>query len=547
MIGKIAPSGSGFAEALAYALNLKSEHQKLSKSELAEKFPEVAPTPDDPGWEEGVRHRIIGGTMSGETEPELRREFAAVRKLRPEVKNPLISLSVRKAPGDTISLRMWEEIGGRVVEGLGLRGCPFLVVQHRDKDDHIHLVASRIRLDGKTVSDSKSYEKVERVMRKVEIDYGLERVLNSSEVYDRAPTWWEHRLVNERGTLSPKLEMQARISVVLEDRPTATQFINRLREAHGIETIFRVGEGGAPCGVAFSYGGVAMSGGALGRGYTWKKLQERGLSYGERDVEAVKRSGEGARPRGQSVAGQERAIGRAARPVGDAGRSVVHDRTGGGAVQEAAVGRDGREDQGQQYSTRPGAPRGGRQPGPAGLPEAEATNGGGGVFSAACHESAAGGPFQDGLTMPQHDLATIDFHPDIGGYTDYEFILGLGGMEQSAAGLEGNQQLERTQWGGLGRPSRPNILSDVGAVNNPIHAAGVESMDYPSSPNPAAGTSGFRDGVREAIREVDDYMKDFWQEDAQYRAAIPTDIGEVAGSGADVEIETEAIIDIMML
>src|SRR2546421_357776 len=169
MIGEIAPSGGSFAGALAYALRLKIEDRKLSKEELTKKFPEVSPTPDDPGWKEGVRHRTIGGNMSGETERELKNEFAVVRYLRPDIKNPLMSLSVRKAPNDTINLQTWEEIAERTVESLGLEGCPFLIVQHRDKDDHIHILASRIRLDGKVISDSKSYEKVEKAMREVEI------------------------------------------------------------------------------------------------------------------------------------------------------------------------------------------------------------------------------------------------------------------------------------------------------------------------------------------------------------------------------------------
>jgi Relaxase/Mobilisation nuclease domain len=192
--------------------------------------------------------------MSGETERELRREFAAVRSLRPDIQNPAMSLSVRKAPSDSVSLQTWDEIAERTIKGLGLQGCPFLVVQHRDKDDHIHIIASRIRLDGKAISDPQSYQKVEQVMREVEVNYGFERVQGSREAHDRALTWWEHKLLQEKGTLSPKLAMQARISAVLEDRPTTTQFINRLREAHDIEAIFKLGEGEVPCGVAFRHG-----------------------------------------------------------------------------------------------------------------------------------------------------------------------------------------------------------------------------------------------------------------------------------------------------
>jgi Relaxase/Mobilisation nuclease domain len=541
MIGKIAPSGSSFAEALAYALNLKSADQKLSEEELAKKFPEVAPTPDDPGWKAGTRHRIIAGNVSGETELELRREFAAVRKLRPDIKNPLISLSARKAPGDTINLQTWEEIAERVIAGLELKGCPFLVVQHRDKDAHIHIITSRIRLDGKAISDSKSYEKVERVMREVEIKYGLERVRNSSEVYDRAPTWWEHNLVNEKGTLSPKLEMQARISAVLEDRPTTTQFINRLREAHGIEPIFKVSADGVPSGVAFKYRDVVMSGGALGRGYTWKKLQERGLSYDERDIEAVERTGEGARPRRQSVADQERAVGRAPRTDGDARRGAVHDQPVGGAIREAVREHGGREAQGQQYAARPGVPRGDCQPGQAGLSEAETNNGSvGGGGNALRYESVADRPLPDGITTPRPGSAIINFDPNIADHTGHGFLHGPGSLEQPAAVTGGSEAAA------LAGATRLNSPLGVGG-DDLTRNANDNIFDNPSTPYPTAAINDFRDGLREAMRGVDDYMKDFWQEDAQSQSAIPTDPEEISETSVTVEIEAEASIDIMLL
>jgi Relaxase/Mobilisation nuclease domain len=541
MIGEIAPSGSSFAEALAYALNLKSADQKLSEEELAKKFPEVVPTPDDLGWKAGTRHRIIAGNVSGETELELRREFAAVRKLRSDIKNPLISLSARKAPGDTINLQAWEEIAERVITGLELKGCPFLVVQHRDKDAHIHIITSRIRLDGKVISDSKSYEKVERVMREVEIKYSLERVRNSSEVYDRAPTWWEHNLVNEKGALSPKLEMQARISAVLEDRPTTTQFINRLREAHGIKPIFKVSADGVPSGVAFKYRDVVMSGGALGRGYTWKKLQERGLRYDERDIEAVERTGEGARPRRQSITDQERAVGRVPRTVGDAGRGAVHDQPVGGAIREAVREHGGREAQGQQCAARPSVSRGDHQPSQAGLSEAEANNGGvGGGGNALRYESIADRPFPDNITTPRPGSAIINFDPNIADHTEHGFLRGPGGVEQSTAVPGGSEAAA------LAGATRLNMPMDI--VNSDlIRTASDTAFDDPSTPYPAAAIDGFRDGLREAIRGVDDYMKDFWQEDAQYQSAIPIDLGEISETSVKVEIEAEAIIDIMML
>lgn len=158
MIGGVSISSS-FASALAYAMRVKPEDKNLSKEELEEKFPEVAPTADDPGWKAGQRHRVIAGNMSGLTEQELRSEFASVHALRPEIKNPVLCLASRKAPGDAINLETWEEISEQTIEKLGLQNCPFIVIQHRDRDDHTHSIASRIKLDGTVVSDSQKLRK----------------------------------------------------------------------------------------------------------------------------------------------------------------------------------------------------------------------------------------------------------------------------------------------------------------------------------------------------------------------------------------------------
>jgi Relaxase/Mobilisation nuclease domain len=536
MIGQVTTSAS-FASSLGYVMRVKPEDLKLSKKELEEKFPEVAPTRDDPGWEAGARHRIIYGNMSGATEQELKTEFPAIRSLRWDIKNPVMSIVVRKAPGDYVRLQDWEQIGEKVLDSLGLKGCPFVVIQHRDKDDHIHIIASRIRLDGKVISDSKSYEKVERVMRQVEVEYGFERVQGSYEAYDRAPTWWEHKLAHERGKLSPKMEMQARISAALEDKPTTTQFINRLHEAHGIETIFKVNEDRVPCGIAFRYGEVTMSGGALGRGYTWNKLRERGLTYDERDVEAVERASQRAGQSRQSVTGRKRAVDQTTRTIGDAGRGAVNDSPSRGAVREKTVDYGGREAQGQQHAARPSVARGDRQPDQAGLPEAEANYAGsGGEAATVSYEPSADEPVLEALSTPQSSPFLINTNPNVPGHMDAGLRLGPTGMEQSAAVAGGNQGIE------MAGAIRINSAMDL-CGGDLIHAAGANGLDNLPTPDSTSLTSGFRDGLREAICDVDDYMRDYCHEGAQYQSAVMINSVELAETGVEAEVEVEEIIE----
>lgn len=309
MIGEASRSTS-FSASAEYVLNLKPEHRQLTKKEREKEFPAAAATSlDAPAWEAGRRHRIIGGNLSGETEGELTREFAAIRKVRPDIKNQLLCISIRKAQNDTVMPEQWRDVGAQVVENLGLQDCPYLIVQHRDKgidkNDHIHILASLIRLDGKVVSDSQSYQKIERVMREVEAKYGFESVKSSRESVNSSPTWIEQHRFTEDGTLSSKMELQSRISRVLESKPTTTQFIRRLQIEHDVKVFPKLDADGFPNGIAFGFRDVALSGTIVGRGYAWKGLLKRGLTFDAQDLEAVKQASERAQIERRQKAGGE--------------------------------------------------------------------------------------------------------------------------------------------------------------------------------------------------------------------------------------------------
>ena len=288
MIGEITLSTS-FGSSVDYLVSLKTEDQKLTNAELALKYPSKAGTPDGPRWYEGERHRIIGGVMSGETKQELKSELAAIRRIRPDIKTPCMCISVRAAHEDTVSPGVWREVvAPEIIASLGMEKCPYFVVQHRDKDDHIHILISRIQLDGKVVSDSQSYRKVEEVLRDIEGRFNFRRVSSSLESNERAMSWLEHKQAKTGGGSSSssnvRVELQQCISKVLTDNPTFTQFINTLSKEHDVSISLRLEEDGRPRGIAFSCHGVTISGSSLGHGYSWRKLIERGLVFEESDL-----------------------------------------------------------------------------------------------------------------------------------------------------------------------------------------------------------------------------------------------------------------------
>jgi hypothetical protein len=88
----------------------------------------------------------------------------------------------------------------KYLQVMGFNMNQYAVVRHTDRDhDHAHIVASRVRLDGTTVSDSWDYHRSEAAIRQLEQEYGL-RSLHSSQTKDScSPKTGEQRLLARTG------------------------------------------------------------------------------------------------------------------------------------------------------------------------------------------------------------------------------------------------------------------------------------------------------------------------------------------------------------
>ena len=128
------------------------------------------------------RGRIIAGTMAGRTPRELSLEFGALRRLNPKLTKAVAHLMLSPAPGDPpLSDAQWQEIAQRYAEGMGYADTAWCGVIHDDTDhQHLHIIACRIDLRGKTISDANSYRKSEAIVRRLEADFGLIAVASPS-------------------------------------------------------------------------------------------------------------------------------------------------------------------------------------------------------------------------------------------------------------------------------------------------------------------------------------------------------------------------------
>lgn len=152
MIGKIARNGSGGRGLAAYLLR-------------------------------HGRGRIVAGTLAGRTPRELSREIGALRRLNPKLTKAIAHLMLSPAEGDPpLTDDQWQAIAQRYAHAMGYTDAAWCGVVHNDTDhQHLHILACRIDISGKTISDANNYRKSEAIVRSIERDFGLLAVASSTK------------------------------------------------------------------------------------------------------------------------------------------------------------------------------------------------------------------------------------------------------------------------------------------------------------------------------------------------------------------------------
>jgi hypothetical protein len=271
------------------------------------------------------RAEVIGGTLSGQTARDLAAEFGTLHRLRPRLGVHMVHMSLR-IPADERPLAddEWRAIGQCWAEGMGFDA--YTIVSH---GDHIHVAASRVRVDGSVVSDAQDWRRSEEVVRVLEREHGLRQVEAShlleparATTHRKAPGQAEIALA-ERGMAPTVEQLRDLVEAALADRPTVSEFVARL-EAAGVDVRPNVAGTGKLSGFAYALdGGAAVTAAVLGRGYTLSNMLKRGLSYDpDRDIAALHRGSARAAPGAAGGADAEPAADVGSRGDGHPGPGV---------------------------------------------------------------------------------------------------------------------------------------------------------------------------------------------------------------------------------
>lgn len=231
--------------------------------------------------------RLVGGNMASTDPRELAAEFGVVRAMRPDVEKPVWHNSLRLPAGEYIDPETWDAIARDYMSMMGMHPDrhQYVVVLHDDPEgQHVHIIASRIAIDGKLYHGKNENLISTRHIAALERQYGL-TITKGPEYQDGKVVMpaeqqmkkGEIEMAMRTGEQPPRLQLQEAIKAALVDKPTPQQFIERL-ELAGITTIPNIASTGRMNGFSFSLGGVAFKASQLGDTYTWKNL-EREMDY----------------------------------------------------------------------------------------------------------------------------------------------------------------------------------------------------------------------------------------------------------------------------
>ncbi|MGD9710264.1 MAG: relaxase/mobilization nuclease domain-containing protein [Halothiobacillaceae bacterium] len=244
---------------------------------------------------------LIGGTMSGEKPRDLAVEFSLTRRLRPDIEKPVWHSSLALPAGERLDSARWDEIAWDYLEGLGMDPDrhQWVAVRHSDTEhDHVHIIASRIGLDGSLYLGRNEHLKATRLTQALEKKHGLTLTRGPELDKDgltvmpdkRKPTGAEIQMGARTGEEPPRIALQRIIDQVLAGGPiSAPAFVERLAEV-GVTARANVVSTGRMNGFGFELGGIYFKGSQLGDSYKWKGLQKRGVTYEQdRDSDELRR------------------------------------------------------------------------------------------------------------------------------------------------------------------------------------------------------------------------------------------------------------------
>ena len=258
---------------------------------------------DDLGWE---AYRL-DTNMSGHNARQLAHEFGMYRQINGRVENPVFHASLRLPNGESLTDEQWRAVASMYLQQMGYTNTAYVVIKH--PENHIHIVASRIRFDGTRVQTWQERWTSMGAMHEIERAYDLSRPRtrpskeHPSRLVRESPV--EQRMAAQLGERPVKVELARRIDMALERSDGSREDFTRALAEAGVQVRWSAGKDGTVRGASFElseYSGQQQArwkGSKIGSLYRWQelgaRLEEHAQAHAIRQEQAAERAAESER------------------------------------------------------------------------------------------------------------------------------------------------------------------------------------------------------------------------------------------------------------
>lgn len=209
------------------------------------------------------------------------REMQESIRLNPSAKQQFKHMIVSLDTNESLTNPQWCKTAKNLMSRLGYANCRYIVFKHNDTDqEHIHVITSTIDIvTRKRIKDSYSKIRAQKVMRELEIEFGLRQLVSSNEIgYDTDAAINDAKKFNKKAKIARLVKTGIN---KLKPGSNLAEFVTAVESTHSSLKVELQTKKGMAVGIVFNLDGVRMSASQLGgnRKYTLGKLIGNGILH----------------------------------------------------------------------------------------------------------------------------------------------------------------------------------------------------------------------------------------------------------------------------
>ena len=243
-------------------------------------------------------HSFICSNMSADKNnvSDLTDEFKTVSSFRQVIKKPVFHAFLSLPKNEHLTDEKWEEIAKDYLKemNIDIEKHQYICVRHKDTEqDHIHIVANRIGLDGSVWHGKHSAFNTIAACERLEIkhDLTITKSLQGQKSDVLTPTKNEIEQALRTGEKPARIVLQNALQAAMLGKPDLQTFIDRL-QAVGIDPAFNVASTGNVAGVSFGIKNneknIFFKGSSLGKKFSWNTIKSKVKYDKNRDDELIR-------------------------------------------------------------------------------------------------------------------------------------------------------------------------------------------------------------------------------------------------------------------